>query len=452
MAYVNPGAAMGHALEQWVAERDAAARVQQLEDLKLQQAQLELEAKKAEMTNAARDREVKDVQMAQAQLIPGDVPDADLMARSQRVGLPLQTKIAADGSGDQGPMPDGADPLGTERVYMGDPKFRMQQMQAEQARALAEQRGGQMADAAASGTDPQTIMAGVLRAGGTPAEAKSIVDALQNGQPVYRASADKRTIEEFKGGQWVPATNIQEKGHWLQEPQPVNVHVGAQPGSTDLDDATLAFMADRVLAGGDEPAFGSGTQGAIARQRFQTALAKAAAAQGISGEELVRRRMKQKAEAGAASALQKTFETTEAFSEKAVADLGNLNAVMSKIPDSNIPVVNWFTRGLARQTGDTDMSAFDTYRRSVATEFARIISSINGGVLTDSARHEVDILVNPNASVAQIQSSINALKAEAANRHAAYSDRLDDIYSRSVGKPKAPAETPEQRRARLLGP
>lgn len=454
MAYLNPGYAATQALDSFLLDRETRARQKMLDDLKLQQAQLELEDHQRRVEQETQDRARTQFEKKTAQLVPGDVVDADLLAEGQRVGMPLPTKIQADGSDEQGPMPNGADPLGTQRVYPGSPQYRMGQMKIEQDRALAATKA--QALAAIDPKNPATLEA-AMQAGASPAEIKSVIESTHYTDP----NAPVPIVRIGRDGKLETLGEAPKNAHFQNEPAPVNVSVG-QGGMDSLSDSALSFMAERVLAGGDEPAFGSGTQGAIARQKFATKLAEMAAAQGIPGEELARRRMRYKAEQASASNLQKNFDATEAFSAKGKLNLANLEESMKEIPDSNMSFVNALTRGVARYTGDTNVANFDTYRRSVATEFARIISSINGGVLTDSARKEVDELVRPNASVAQIKSSLDALKKEVENRHTTFSAQLEGLYTPRGQTPVtatmpapggsvsgATTETPDQRKERL---
>lgn len=448
MAYVNPGYAAAQALQAYVLDKQTRDRQDMLDSLKIKQEELKMQEHQQQVQQQQEDRRRKMVEDKVSTLVPGDVPSSDLMQEYQGVtGMKLPTKIQADGSDEQGPMPGGADPLGTERIYLGSPQYRMGQLKTQETQQQLAAKAAALS--AIDSKNPATFDA-AMQAGATPAEIKSVIESRNYTDP----NAPVPIVRIGRDGKLVTLGEAPKNAHFQNEPAPITINNGGQGGMDGLSDSALSFMAERVLAGGDEPAFGSGTQGAIARQKFATKLAEVAAARGITGEQLTRIRMRYKAEGGAANALERTFQTTEAFSDTARQNLNLLRDTMKKIPDSNVSVVNTLTRGLARATGNADVAAFDTYRRSVANEFARIISQANGGVLTDSARKEVDELVRPNASVAQIEASLTALDKEAHNRTTSYGARLEGIYGGGGNTPATPApgaETPEQRRQRLLG-
>lgn len=453
MAYVNPGAAASNAIESWMLDRDTRARQEKLDALKMQQAELELQAKQQEMANAEQDRERKAVIDLQSGLVPGDVPDAELLSRSQRVGLPLPIKVTPT-EVVPGPTEDGA-PLteGGQSIYLGTPQYRMQQKAVEDARALAEQKSAGMA-AAAGAENPEAVLQGVLKAGGTPAEAKSIMDALQNGQPVYRASADKRTIEEFKGGQWVPATNIQEKGHWLQEVQPTNINV-TTPGPTDGSNIP-EWKIQMFLRTGQYPAFGA-DRGGMLRQNFDAAVTNYTAAKngqpGLSGDDMAVQGANFAADKKSLADIQPKYDAVTAFMNTADANQVLLKEVLSKVPSTGITGLNGLARAASQVLGSDDMAQFNAAVKTLNDEYARIISQPNlSGVLTDSAREEMKSVLSPNAQPSQILRALETVGREGHNRQLMFKQQLDEIRGRMAPKSgPASTETPEQRRKRLLG-
>lgn len=453
MAYVNPGAAASNAIESWMLDRDTRARQEKLDALKMQQAELELQAKQQEMRNAEQDRERKAVIDLQSGLVPGDVPDAELLARSQRVGLPLPIKVTPT-EVVPGPTEDGS-PLteGGQSIYLGTPQYRMQQKAVEDARALAEQKSAGMA-AAAGAENPEAVLQGVLKAGGSPAEAKSIMDALQNGQPVYRASADKRSIEEFKGGQWVPATNIQEKGHWLQEVQPTNIHV-TTPGPTDGSNIP-EWKIQMFLRTGQYPAFGA-DRGGLLRQNFDAAVTNYTAAKngqpGLSGDDMAMQGANFAADKKSLADIQPKYDAVTAFMNTADANQVLLKEVLSKVPSTGITGLNGLARAASQVLGSDDMAQFNAAVKTLNDEYARIISQPNlSGVLTDSAREEMKSVLSPNAQPSQILRALETVGREGHNRQLMFKQQLDEIRGRMAPKSgPASSETPEQRRKRLLG-
>ncbi len=59
--------------------------------------------------------------------------------------------------------------------------------------------------------------------------------------------------------------------------------------------------------------------------------------------------------------------------------------------------------------------------------------------MSDSARKEAEVLIDPNAQTGAIVSALKALAEEAANRHSSYQDQLAAIKGRIGGQPAAGA-------------
>lgn len=151
------------------------------------------------------------------------------------------------------------------------------------------------------------------------------------------------------------------------------------------------------------------------------------------------------ADAGSLKKLQQQTDAVAAFESTATANSKVLDDMVKRIPDLGAKFLNTPARALAGQLGSEDMAAFNTIRQSVANEYARIISNPSlAGTMSDSARHEADVLLDPNATVGQIRSALRTLHTEAANRRQSYQDQLGQIRSRMSGGNRggAPAAGP----------
>lgn len=464
MAYISPGAAFGSGLEEYTAQRDAQARQVMLDRITQDREQrLAEEAKQqAAMNQVALARQQKmdergDWEFQQKQdeaarntfarktaaLMPGDVPDAATMAEAQRLGVPLavsQKPVAEtpqgsdtvtlpglDGKPSEATMTGSA--LPSEKlsipVYQGDAKFR-----AQRAAEMADlQQRQPIIEALQAGQDPAAIMLAAMQSGMDPAKAKAIIESTRpDTQGVWQVGRDGKLTQMGT----VP------KGDQLRmEPAPVTVRVGG-PGAGaggGFDQDMIDMDARAVAQGAPMPTFAGVSGNAI-----KEAIRKRAAHYNTDTGEFMPDGVRNphppdlrnaaigfNSDKSASTQLAKTFVMTEAFTDAARLNMEKMNAVLDRVPDSNLSPVNAVTRGFMRNTGDTDIAQFDTYRKSVATEFARIITQINGGVLTDSARKEIDELVRPNASVAQIRASVDALSQEAASRSSSYQQWQDRI-------------------------
>ncbi len=105
--------------------------------------------------------------------------------------------------------------------------------------------------------------------------------------------------------------------------------------------------------------------------------------------------------------------------EKTAENIGNkLVEIAKKVDDTGVPVIERWTRAGKRAiTGDTDVIEFNTRMQTFRTEMARIITQPNlTGVLSDTARKEIEEIL-PNASSAeQVERGVEVLINEAQAR------------------------------------
>lgn len=142
------------------------------------------------------------------------------------------------------------------------------------------------------------------------------------------------------------------------------------------------------------------------------------------------------------ASLQKNFDQVNAFENTAGKNLDVFLGTAQKVIDSGNPLINRPLRSITGAMGGTDQVAFNTARTTALTEISKVLNSSNAsGVLSDSARHEVEALIGPNATLKQIVSAANILKQDMANRHDAYQQQISDIKGR-MGSKAAPQSPP----------
>lgn len=154
----------------------------------------------------------------------------------------------------------------------------------------------------------------------------------------------------------------------------------------------------------------------------------------------------------ALSALQKSFSNVSAFENTAGKNLDVFLKQAGKVIDSGSPWINKPLRSLdAKALGDTDQAAFNTARTTALTEIAKVLNSPTGaGVLSDSARHEVEGLIGPDATLKQIVAAANILKQDMANRHQSYADEIGNLQ-KAVGQKGAAAGGGQQSAGHKVG-
>jgi hypothetical protein len=111
-----------------------------------------------------------------------------------------------------------------------------------------------------------------------------------------------------------------------------------------------------------------------------------------------------------------------------------LNAA-SKIPDTGVPWLNKPLRELNQGlVGSENMAAVNAARQVANNEIAKVTSGGGlSGVLSDSARHEVESYNPANATFAQTKAVAQVLKQDMANRHGSMDATLSDIKARIGG-------------------
>jgi hypothetical protein len=160
-----------------------------------------------------------------------------------------------------------------------------------------------------------------------------------------------------------------------------------------------------------------------------------------SGESLSAGSAEYKANADSLKKLTGTFNNVTAFENTAGKNLDNFLSQAQKAIDTGLPILNMPARSIAGRLGSDQQAAFDAARTTALTEISKVLSSANAssGVVSDSARHEVESLIKPDATLGQIMSAAKILKQDMANRHTAYADQIDALKKR-LGSKSAPTE------------
>jgi hypothetical protein len=123
------------------------------------------------------------------------------------------------------------------------------------------------------------------------------------------------------------------------------------------------------------------------------------------------------------------------FEQTAQKNLDLFLNLASKIPDTGVPWLNTPLRNLnANLIGSENMAAVNAARNIANNEIAKVTSGGGlGGVLSDSARHEVAGYNPQNATFAQTKAVAAILKQDMANRHGAMDATLSEIRGRIGG-------------------
>jgi hypothetical protein len=138
---------------------------------------------------------------------------------------------------------------------------------------------------------------------------------------------------------------------------------------------------------------------------------------------------------GSLKSLQKNFDQVQAFEQTALSNINLLQSAAQKIPDLGTRFANVPVRMLnSKMIGTENMAAFNTALNTAQTEAAKVLNSSNAtGVLSDSARHELQQIIDGNMPYGAMVASLNTLKQDMSNRTAAYQKQITDIQGRIKG-------------------
>ncbi len=164
---------------------------------------------------------------------------------------------------------------------------------------------------------------------------------------------------------------------------------------------------------------------------------------------------------GSLTNITKQLDGISAYEKTALKNLDVFLTQAKGIKDTGSPYLNTPVRKLdERLLGSPQMTAFQTARMVVLPEFARIITNPNlTGILSDSARKEIEELVKGDATLPQIEAAAKVLKQDAANRRESLSVQRDAIQGRMRGsqggtspEPASDEKAPPKKRFTILPP
>ncbi len=141
--------------------------------------------------------------------------------------------------------------------------------------------------------------------------------------------------------------------------------------------------------------------------------------------------------------LQTNFSQVQAFEQTAEKNMDLLQQTAAKIPDLGSRFANIPVRQLnAAMLGTENMAAFKTALSTAQTEAAKVLNSSNAsGVLSDSARHELQDVIDGHMPYKSLVASLNTLKQDMGNRTESYQQQIGDLQRRikNAGQTAGPA-------------
>jgi hypothetical protein len=230
---------------------------------------------------------------------------------------------------------------------------------------------------------------------------------------------------------------------WTMRNSPTAVVMNNQLGGAQNSDA-LDFAADNYRKTGSLPAgFARSPQTTAAIIQRAAALDQQAGGGGVAENKALLH-----ANTNSLTSLQKNYDQVSAFEQTAIKNMDLLQSTAKNIPDLNSRFANVPVRMLnSKMLGTEQMAAFNTALNTAQTEAAKVLNSSSAsGVLSDSARHELQQIIDGNMPYKSIVASLNTLKQDMHNRNDSYQQQISDIQGRiknaGGGNTPAPAAAP----------
>lgn len=222
----------------------------------------------------------------------------------------------------------------------------------------------------------------------------------------------------------------------------------AASGGKALPDADLETMAEMVRTQG----VGALSRFGLSKEQRQAVIGKITElnnAEGISARDGAVGVMALKADQASLNKMVPQYDAVTAF-ENTMENIGEqLVKIAEKVDATGVPAIErWIRAGKKSVTGDEDVIELNARMQTFRTEAARIINNPNlVGVLSDSARHEIEEIIPNSASAGQIKRGVKTLVNEAQVRRDEIEDQMRIIKGRmkqgaKKSEPAAPTEEP----------
>jgi len=200
---------------------------------------------------------------------------------------------------------------------------------------------------------------------------------------------------------------------------------------THLTPEALGKMAEMFATTGTMPTLGQGKNAAAMRSQIINEAAKS-----FPNVQFATNQAAFQANKASLNSLQKNYDAVTAFEETAGQNLKTFLQTADKIVDTGVPWLNKPLRALdMKLLGSSDQAAANAARTTALTEIAKVLNSANAsGVLSDSARHELEQLIGGDATMKQVVAAANILKQDMENRKLSYQEQIKAINNRISGK------------------
>jgi hypothetical protein len=179
---------------------------------------------------------------------------------------------------------------------------------------------------------------------------------------------------------------------------------------------TAVFIGGQVALGQPMPPLGMGKEAAQMRKAILKEATRQWKAMGITPGQanvIAAQNKSGLAELAKIAQIKATVQTAE---NTAIRNATQVLSLLGSAGSTGSPIFNSWQQAGRRATGDPKVAAFDVAVKTLATEYARVMSGGNSAVLSDSARHEADALIHTSMTPAQFRAAIAQMKIDMKNR------------------------------------
>lgn len=168
----------------------------------------------------------------------------------------------------------------------------------------------------------------------------------------------------------------------------------------------------------------------------------------LGGADIAGNQASYRADRASLAAMQKQRDAITSFEQTASKNIDIFLQTAGKIVDTGSPLANRVARAVGGDVlGSPNIAAYNAARQVAINEVAKIVSNPNmTGVLSDTARREVEAFNPSTATLAQTVAVMRILKRDMANRAGSLDSTLADIRRRigggGVQSPSPPPAAP----------
>lgn len=207
----------------------------------------------------------------------------------------------------------------------------------------------------------------------------------------------------------------------------------------------IELAANTYIQTGSLPPLGMGKSGVNVRGKILNRAAELAESMGgVEGQ--AARNALYKANAAELVKLQTQRGPVMAFEKTARENIKIAKDLSNKVDRTGVPVFNrWSLAGRKAVQGDPDVAAFDAAVRVSINEVAKVTSGSTGGAVTsDSARREIESMLNTAMTKPQFDAVVNVLERDMDSRIKGFDEQISMVTS--ALKPKATEAKPTRDR------